>query len=270
MEVWKLAGYRCRHHYEVIFGMDHVTREPTAQQQRKQQRDIDCATEHRKHHDEVSEPIGHVARVDTGGDVSVEWSPSTSTVSGHGRFSSSYTPSTHDCHLALIPADSESNFLCGASVSAVTAGKDKPRFVIPKLPAARRLGSRTAPSLLSLSVTPPAYAGLGHGHGHCKWAPFQSPLSKTRALTMERPDGTSYVPEPIPAPQSQVTGTAKWSTPHPASSYPGALPRCPLLDVEVCLELFTAELTRGCSAATNVVVAGGSDSGSGSGVRQQG
>ena len=80
---------------------------------------------------------------------------------------------------------------------------------------------------------------------------------------MEREDGTSYIPLIISP--SREARMVKRTVPCPASVSPVAPPHRPLPDVEVRLEQFVPDSTRGRSSRTEGT--GGSDGGTGSGIR---
>ena len=261
-ELWKLTGYRLRHRHETVYGMDHVTGEPTHQLTRKRERDSRRMAEHRKRLAETAVGSGEAVPVPRGRRSSSGSSrASSSSASGRGR---SLSVSSPPSRVPLVPAGHESTFLRDASAPADSAGVRR-GFIIPKRPAPRSSSRRAVPSLMSLSVRPTGE--LGRGHGRPTETFFEPVLQKARAVMVEREDGSCYIPTVTS--QSRVSRAEKKTLPRPASLSPLVPARRPLPEVEVRLEQFTPDSTRGrrsVSGGVTAVVAGGSDGGAGSGI----
>ena len=214
----------------MIYGIDHTTGEPTNQLMRKRQRDTARAEAHRKAKAEQEHGTDVSVRVPIGGDSS---SPSVSPASRRGS-SASASFSASPSRVVLVPSGHEGTFKSLQSVPSAVSARGRPEFRIPRLPAHRRIGQKEIPSLMSLVVKPPLRR-LGRGRGSDTEG-VELPLVKARAMTMERPDGSSFVPDSAPTARSRATRTERRLAPRPASASPALLLRRPLPEVEIRFE----------------------------------
>ena len=169
-----------------------------------------CA-EHRKRLAEAAAGSGEAVPVPRGRRSSSGSSrASSASASGRGR---SLSVSSPPSRVPLVAAGHESTFLREASASAASAGVRR-GFVIPKRPAPRSSSQRGVPSLMSLNVRPTGE--LGRGHGRPTETFFEPALLKARAVTVEREDGSSYIPTVIS--QSRDSRAEKTDSPSPCLS----------------------------------------------------
>ena len=261
-ELWKLTGYRLRHRHEMVYGVDHATGEPTHQLTRKRERDLSRARQHQKRLAEAAAGSGEARPVPRGRRASSGSSrASSSSASGRGRSLSASSPPSR---VPPVAAGHQSTFLTEASASAASA-RARRGFVIPKRPAPRSSSQRSVPSLMSLEVKPTGE--IGRGHGRPSGTSFEPALLKARAMTVEREDGSSFIPTVISQPRD--SRAEKRTLPRPASLSPLVPARRPLPEVEVRLEQFVPDSTRGrrsASGGVTAAAAGGSDGGAGSGI----